>query len=129
LRIEGPKDKTMRVEATVPESQGLAMESVIAELGLSKSQFVTEAISFFVKAIVEVRRGRRLIAIDRKNVPQTECELATPTLTTIEWAMNPVRLNLSEDALLRMQELASNPPKPAARMKAAAARVKRAPAK
>ena len=119
----------MRVEATVPESQGLAMESVIAELGLSKSQFVGEAISFFVKAIIEVRRGRRLIAIDR-NVPQTECELATPTLTAIEWAMNPVSLNLSEDALLRMQELVSDPPKPAARMKAAAAHVKRAaPAK
>jgi hypothetical protein len=120
----------MRVEATVPESQGQAMESVIAELGLSKSQFVGEAISFFVKAIVEVRRGRRLVAIDRNVPPQTECELATPTLTAIEWAMNPVRLNLSEEALLRMQELVSNPPKPAARMKAAASRVKRAvPAK
>ncbi len=114
----------MRLEATVPDSRGAAVVELAAELGLSRSQLVDEALALFLKAVLEIRRGRRLVTLD----PQSEhpaCELATPTLSALEWAAKPEKVSLPADALAKMQELIDSKPKPGARLKAAAKRHRR----
>lgn len=111
----------MRLEATVPDSRGAAVLELAEELGLSRSQLIDEALALFLKALVEIRRGRRLVTLDPQSL-QPACELATPTLSALEWAMRPEKLNLPAKALVRMQELVDAPPKPGARLRAAAKR-------
>jgi hypothetical protein len=43
----------MRLEATIPESRGTAVVKLAEELGLSRSQIVDEALSLFMKAVLE----------------------------------------------------------------------------
>jgi hypothetical protein len=47
----------MRLEATIPDSRGTAVQKLADELGLSCSQIIDEALSLIVKAMLEVRRG------------------------------------------------------------------------
>jgi hypothetical protein len=56
------------------------------ELGLSRSQLIDEALALFLKAVVEVRRGRRLVTVDPSSAAPA-CEIATPTLAALEWAL------------------------------------------
>lgn len=114
----------MRVEATIPEARGTAMAELAAELGLSRSQVVDEALALFLKAVVEVRKGRRLVTVDPHR-PDPVCELATPTLTALEWAMNREPLRLASEEITTMRELVDNPPAPTTRLKAAAKRHRR----
>ncbi len=109
----------MRLEATVPDSRGAQVLKLAEELGLSRSQVVDEALALFLKAVLEIRRGRRLVTLDPTG-PGAACELATPTLSALEWTARPVRLIMSPAALAKMMELAAAPPKPNARLKAAA---------
>ncbi len=111
----------MRLEATVPDSHGSALLELADELGLSRSQIIDEAVALFLKAIMEVRRGRRLVTIDPAGT-EPQCELSTPTLATLEWANKPGRLTLSSDAFTKLAELAATPSAPNARLKAAAKR-------
>lgn len=67
----------MSLEATVPDSRGKAAIQLAGELGLNRSQLIDEAIALFLKAVIEVRRGRRLVAVDPSS-SQPDCELATP---------------------------------------------------
>lgn len=114
----------MRLEATVPESRGAAIAQLAEEMGLSRSQIVDEALSLFFKAVLEIRRGRRLVMVDPQSA-QPACEFATPTLSALEWAMNPVSLTLPETAVARMKELASAEKEPSPRLRAAAKRHQR----
>jgi hypothetical protein len=68
----------MRLEATIPDSRGTAVQALVDELGLTRSQIIDEALSLFVKAVLEVRRGRRLLTVDPQNA-QATCELVTPS--------------------------------------------------
>jgi hypothetical protein len=102
----------MRLEATVPESRGSAVQELADELGLSRSQIIDEALSLFIKAVLEIRRGRRLVTLDPQNL-QAVCELMTPTLTAIEWA------------LAKMQEMVDAPAEPKAELRAAVKRRRR----
>jgi len=111
----------MRVEATIPDSRGSAVEELAEELGLSRSQIIDEALSLFVKAVLEVRRGRRLQTVDPQNA-QATCELVTPTLAALEWALRPGKLELPEAAVGKMHEMMAAPAKPSARLRAAAKR-------
>ena len=111
----------MRVEATIPDSRGSAVEELAEELGLSRSQIIDEALSLFVKAVLEVRRGRRLLTIDPQNA-QSACELVTPTLAALEWSLKPAKLELSDAALEKVREMLSAPARPSARLRAAAKR-------
>ena len=54
----------MRLEATLPDSRGDALVKLADELGLSRSQVVDEAVALFLKAVLEIRRGRRLVTVD-----------------------------------------------------------------
>jgi hypothetical protein len=111
----------MRLEATVPDSHGSALVELADELGLSRSQIVDEAIGLFIKAIMEVRRGRRLVTVDPAGT-EPQCELSTPTLATLEWANKPGKLTLSTDAFTKLAELTATPAMPNAHLKAAAKR-------
>lgn len=114
----------MRVEATIPENRGVAMTELAAELGLSRSQVVDEALALFLKAVVEVRKGRRLVTLDPQR-NDAVCELATPTLSALEWAMNRQTLTLAPDEIERIHELIAKPPEPSDKLKAAVKRHRR----
>jgi hypothetical protein len=74
----------MRIEATIPDPQGKAAGKVAEELGLTRSQLVQEAVALYLKAVMEVRNGRRLAVIDRKS-QEPVVELTSPALTQLEW--------------------------------------------
>jgi hypothetical protein len=111
----------MRLEATVPENRGTAVVELADELGLTKSQLIDEALTLFLKAVIEIRRGRRLVTLDPRT-SQPACELATPTLSALEWAMQPEKISLPAEALAKMHALTEASPKPSTRLRAAAKR-------
>ena len=111
----------MRLEATIPPSRGNAVDALADELGMSRSQLVDEALALFLKAVLEVRRGRRLVTLDPRS-SQPACELATPTLSALEWALSPQKLDLSVDALAKINALVEAAPRPGPRLRAAAKR-------
>ena len=98
----------MRVEATVPDSRGAALNELADQLGLSRSQVIDEALSLFLMAVMEVRRGRRFVALGREGDERTE--LMTPTLAQLEWMFSEQPLALSQEAVERMAELIESPP-------------------
>lgn len=108
----------MRLEATVPDSRGSAVVELADKLGLSRSQLIDEALALFLKAVMEVRRGRRLVTLD-PNSSAPACEIATPTLAALEWAQSPQKLELSPKALAKMQELIESPEPPNEALEAA----------
>lgn len=114
----------MRLEATVPDSRGNAVLQLADELGLSRSQLIDEALALFLKAVIEVRRGRRLVTLDPQSA-QPACELATPTLSAMEWAAKPTKIELRASAMKKVQQLVSAPSKPSARLRTAAKRHRR----
>jgi hypothetical protein len=111
LRLTSTLRDAMRIEATLPDSRGAAVIKLAEELGLTRSQFVDEAVALFMRAIMEVRRGRRLVTVDSVG-SQAACEIATPTLTTLEWAANPIPVRLSPVEFDRLVELTSHAPEP-----------------
>jgi len=111
----------MRLEATVPDSRGTAVDKLADELGLSRSQLIDEALSLFLKAVIEVRRGRRLVTLDMRS-SQPACEIATPTLSALEWALSDQELDLPINALAKMRDLVEAAPEPSPRLRAAAKR-------
>jgi hypothetical protein len=111
----------MRLEATVPENRGSAVVQLADELGLTRSQLIDEALTLFLKAVIEIRRGRRLVTLDPRT-SQPACELATPTLAALEWAMQPEKISLPAEALAKMHALTEAAPKPSARLRGAAKR-------
>ena len=52
----------MRLEATIPDSRANAVVKLADELA-ERSQIIDEALALFLKAVVEVRRGRRLVTM------------------------------------------------------------------
>lgn len=114
----------MRLEATVPENRGTAVVQLADELGLTRSQLIDEALTLFLKAVLEVKRGRRLVTLDPRT-SQPACELATPTLSALEWAQRTEKISLPAEALAKMHELTEAAPKLGPRLRAAAKRKRR----
>ena len=114
----------MRIEATLPDSRRAELQALEAELHLSKSQVIDEALSIFVKAVLEAKRGNRL-GIFEAGSRRALCELASPSLSHLEWASQPRRMKISRTALARMKELSAQPPAPPASLKRAMARHRR----
>lgn len=111
----------MRLEATVPDSRGEAVLQLAEELGLSRSQLIDEALALFLKAVIEVRRGRRLVTLDPSSA-HPAAEIATPTLTALEWAARPQKLELPKAALAKIEDEIERPRAPSARLANAAKR-------
>lgn len=114
----------MRLEATIPDNRGSAIVKLAEELGLSRSQIIDEALALFLKAVLEVRRGRRLVTLDPRSA-QPAVEIATPTLAALEWALKPEKLELPPEAIAKMHEIADSGRQPSARLRAAARRHKK----
>lgn len=114
----------MRLEATVPDNRGDAVLQLAKQLGLSRSQIIDEALALFLKAVLEVRRGRRLVMLDPDST-RPACEIATPTLAALEWAQNPMLLELPPDAIETIQALNDSPPDAGPRLRRAAGRIER----
>ena len=108
----------MRLEATIPDSRGNAVLKAAEELGLSRSQLIDEALALFLKAVTEAKRGRRVVVVDPET-SETVIELSSPTLTALEWALNPQPLKLSGAEIAKLQALAESPAPPNKRLKAA----------
>jgi len=106
----------MRIEATVPESRGEALVELAQQLGLTRSQIIDEALALFLKAVVEVRRGRRVVTIE-SNGTTPACEMSTPTLTMLEWAGQRPVIDLSAGGLGKVAELVESPPPPTEALK------------
>jgi hypothetical protein len=113
----------MRLEATVPESRGQAVDQLATELGLSRSQVIDEALAVFFQAISAVRRGQRLVAVDPA-AKALDCLIVTPTLAALEWASKPEPLQVSPEALEKVRALLAAPPAPSSNLRAAAERFK-----
>ena len=111
----------MRFEATIPDSRGAAVLQLADELGLSRSQLIDEALSLFLKAVLEVSRGRRLVTVTPAS-GEPACEVSTPTLSALEWASRPEKLNLPAEALGNLQQTVALSPQPGPRLRAAAKR-------
>ena len=111
----------MRFEATIPDSRGAAVLQLANELGLSRSQLMDEALSLFLKAVLEVRKGRRLVTVAPTST-DAACEVSTPTLAALEWASRPEALELPANALEKVQEILVHSPQPGQRLRAAAKR-------
>lgn len=111
----------MRMEATIPDSRGATAVELADELGLSRSQLIDEALALFMKAVLEVRRGRRIVTMDPKgNEPL--CEIATPTLTALEWAGRPARIDVSPKEMERVAVMVASPKPPGAKLRQAVKR-------
>jgi len=100
----------MRVEATVPDARGVALADLAEDLGLSRSQIVDEALALFLNAVMEVRRGRRLVTLGASGM-DTAREIVTPTLAQIEWTAHRQSVRLPEEAVQKMAALVERPPK------------------
>ncbi|MFT5433235.1 MAG: hypothetical protein ACI9OJ_003940 [Myxococcota bacterium] len=107
----------MRVEATVPDSRGVALKQLADELGLSKSQVVDEALALFLKVVMEARRGRRFMAVGQGG--EAACEIATPSLTQLEWMFSRTPVEMAPAALEEITRLVNEPPAPNAALTAA----------
>ena len=109
----------MRLEATIPDSRAQAALQLASELGLSRSQFMDEALGLFVKIVIEARKGRRVVSMDRDSTES--CELTSPTLAMLELA-NSEPIRLSETAFAKLQETIANPPPPSLQLRELARR-------
>jgi hypothetical protein len=54
----------MRIDATISDTDGKHLAKLAKELGLSRSELVSEAVSYFVRLSMEVRAGRLLLLHD-----------------------------------------------------------------
>jgi hypothetical protein len=79
---------------------------------VSRSQVIDEALALFLEAVVEQRRGRRLVSMG-SSATEPVCEIMTPTLAHLEWAAHRQSVKLPAEAVAQIAELTVNPPAPA----------------
>jgi hypothetical protein len=118
---------TARIEATLPDSRAEAADQLAEQLGLSRSQVVDEALALFVKVVLEIRKGRRVVSLEADG-SSAVCELSTPSMTMLEWNAAPVAVKVTPEELARMEALNREPPEPTERLRKAAARFRNLPA-
>ena len=114
----------MRLEATIPETRREQLRTLQAELKLTKSQVVDEALSIFLKAYMETKRGNRLAIIDPES-QRTVCEVASPALSQVEWASFRRSLKLSPAAAKKVRRMTERPAAPTGALRKALARRRR----
>jgi hypothetical protein len=93
-------------------------------LKLSKSQVVDEALSIFLKAYMETKRGNRL-AIVEPETQRTVCEVASPSLSQVEWASFRRSLKLAPAAAKKVRRMVERPAAPTPALRKAMARRRR----
>jgi hypothetical protein len=113
----------MRLEATLSETRREQLRTLQAELKLTKSQVIDEALSIFLKAYMETKRGNRLAIIDADG--RQTVEVASPSLSQVEWASFSKRLKLSTPAVNKIKRMIKHPAAPTAALRKAMARRRR----
>ncbi|MBU0550194.1 ribbon-helix-helix domain-containing protein [Myxococcota bacterium] len=98
----------MRIEATVPDARATALQELSSELGISKSQLMDEALTLFLKVVIEAKKGRQIVSLGSEN--ESPCEIVTPSLTQMEWFRSRQPISLNEVALGRIENALDNPP-------------------
>ncbi len=110
----------MRFEATLPERRGKALVELAQELGISKSQLMDEALSLFLKVVLEAKRGKRLALLQSEMpVQKGSCELITPSLALLEWTAHRKMIELNPHEFENLIEAHENPPEPTEALKKA----------
>jgi len=90
-------------------------------IGLTRSQVVDEAVGLFLKAVLEIRRGRRLVTVDAVTPgPCVRWRRRRWPRSNGRRMQRPIRLPAS--AVAKMQGLVAAPRKPGARLRSAARR-------
>jgi hypothetical protein len=113
----------MRLETTISETRREQLRALQAELKLSKSQVVDEALSMFLKAYMETKRGNRLAIIDPEG--RQTVEVASPALSQVEWALFSRSLKVSTAAEKKVRRMTERPAAPTAALRKAMARRRR----
>ena len=111
----------MRLEATIADPRGEQLSQLAEQLRVSKSQLVEEALAVFLKAVLEAKRGLRLAIIDPTS-RQAVCEVASPSLTQLEWTAHQASIAVTPEALDQVAKLVDKPPAPTAKLRRAVAR-------
>ena len=89
----------MRVEATLPDARGQQLDDAARELGLSRSEIISEALAVFLTSLSEARRGFRLAFVNATE-PQIVRELVTPALAQLSWHAHREKAVLADGAAL-----------------------------
>jgi hypothetical protein len=110
----------MRVEATLPEARGHQLDEAARELGLSRSELISEALAIFLTSLHEYRRGLRLALVDTAGARIVR-EIVTPALAQLEWHAHREKITLRDGDKLAAA-LASDPEPPPALRKLASRR-------
>ena len=113
----------MRLETTISETRCEQLNALQAELKLSKSQVVDEALSMFLKAYMETKRGNRLAIIDPEG--RQTVEVSSPALSQVEWASFRRSLKLGTAAAKTVKRMIGRPAAPTAALRKAMARRRR----
>jgi hypothetical protein len=114
----------MRLEATISATRRDQLRALQAELKLSKSQVVDEALSIFLKAYMETKRGNRL-AIVQPEIQRIVCEVASPSLSQVEWATFRRNMKLGPAATKKVRQMIDRPVAPTPALRKAMARRRR----
>jgi hypothetical protein len=114
----------MRLETTISETRREQLRALQAELKLSKSQVVDEALSMFLKAYMETKRGNRLAIVER-GTQRTICEIASPSLSQVEWASFRRSLKLAPSATKKVRQMVERPASPTPALRKTMARRRR----
>lgn len=97
----------MRLEASIPDLRAGVVVELAEELGLSRSDVIDEALSLFVKAVMEARKGRKPMLVDCQS-GEVMGDLSSPTLTMLEWKARHLVLPVEE--VEKIAALLEDPP-------------------
>ena len=115
----------MRIEATIPDGRRDQLETMQAELGLSKSQVVDEALALFLHAFLEAKKGRKLAIIESESGKQIS-EMTSPSLGHVEWTTYRQSLKLGTAAVKKIRQMVKQSAAPTPALRKAMARARRA---
>jgi hypothetical protein len=110
-----------RIEATIPDPRLKQVQDLEAELGLSKSQIVDEALALLFKAVAETRQGKRVGFVGSQG---QVTEFSSPSLSLLEWAVDRNPIVLTNSSFERVVEMTSAPARANAALKRASRRRK-----
>lgn len=111
----------MRLEATISEPRNAQLRELAAELKVSKSTLIDEALAVFMTGLMEARNGRRFAIIDAVSRAVVS-QIASPLLSQAEWIAHREKIKLSRKEADTVDRLLADPPKPTAALREAAAR-------
>ena len=118
----------MRLETTISHFRHEQLSTLAAELNVSKSDIVDEALSLLATGILEARVGRRFAIVD-PDTKEIVCHVHSPLIAQAEWIAHRERLTLSHREAEAVDTLLANPPKPSPALRKAMSARRRKPAK